>query len=364
MQIRAAAAIFVQPGQIASASLTRPLDESEVTSDLGSWIDAGNSNLLLEASGRECGTGNLTSSDLTITGLAPELEYDGSYDATSIFQLNPCASDRTWRFHGHLRWNASTPYSSTRPAWITDSIDAWAEVSAQPKFLSANFAGPLELRWITLAQADSSTRWNWSRDPLLLTTLCSQWTAFQKARGLDPHVLALDTTIRPWSLQWSTLDTALLRAVLTGAANPEIVFNRGDTVWIPDDHETWIKAQVASTGADQTSNPDLYAASREQFGSEPTSFAQTPMYLWSFVADSWFILDQVSTDTAEVQVGILDIAGPVRIELALAGTCPGQRAWLHEGGSNRSQLPHGNVGPLDGFVCEVHVDTVSFPVGK
>jgi hypothetical protein len=328
------------------------------------WIDRANSSFSIEENSPTCLDSIFYRVSSTLLSF-PSLHSDWTYPTESNSTMATCGVGHTWSFHGHLRWNASSPFSAAIPLWITDSVNATGEISTAPRFLRGNISGPLDLRWSTLAQADALTRTAWSRSPSALEFLVSQWTALQARRGQDTNVLVLDTTAKPNAWRWFGLDTAILHGILATTtigsfAVAQTVFSAGDTVWLSPDSNSILQA-----GFSGTSGEDLYAAVHMMNQTGTSLAGILPLY-WSNYSN-WlsFQTRTGGTDTSGSLFYLPNGSGnPSTMEIAVAGTCPSQRVWLHEGGSNRSQLPHGNAGPLDGFVCEVHADTLSFPVGQ
>jgi len=365
-QIRASVAVFVQQGGYASATFGRPLDNANETEGAFPWIDRANSSFSIEENSPTCRDSLYHWKSRTFLPLAAS-NLDWTYSTTSNPWMASCGEGRTWRIHGHLRWNASSPFSAAIPLWITDSVNATGEISTAPRFLRGNISGPLDLRWSTLAQADALRRTAWSRSPSALEALVGEWKALQTRRGLDASVLVLDTTTKPGAWRWFDLDTGLLHEVLVSDTSivsaislPLTVFSAGDTLWLPSDPGVFIQASVSSTTGE-----DLYKAVQSQ-AAGGTSLANIRPCDWPAEANSLDLIPGYGNpDTSGYYFLVPSGSGnPSRLEIAVAGTCPSQRVWLHEGGSNRSELPHGNVGPLDGFVCEVLTDTMSFPLGK
>ncbi len=361
VQIRATVAVFVRQGASSMATFSRPIDMGAETGMHVAWIDPSNSAFRIEENSPAC----RDSLSYKTSGSIPTVYQSSnwSYTSSSNFSMASCGAGRTWRFRGHLRWNASSPFSVAEPLWVTDSVDTWGELSTTPNFLRGNLAGPLELRWSTLAQADSSTRTEWSRSPHELASLVNQWKWLQTARGREARVLALDTTSKPSAWRWFDLDTTLLRRAITSTyvLDVQTVFTAGDTIWLATDHNTWIQALATGIGA-----KDFYEAMvlNSQYGYSLASILPSE---WSSRANwqSFVAANRWGEDTAQVWFRLP--SKPMysqRVELAVAGTCPGQRTFLHQGGSNRQQLPHGNAAPMDGFVCEVLTDTISFPLGQ
>jgi hypothetical protein len=164
------------------------------------------------------------------------------------------------------------------------------------------------------------------------------------------------------------LDTALLHRILVGGIGAdvgigaaEITISAGDSLWLSRSNYLWIQAKVTGT-----TSKDLYAMvdQTDPYGASITDFAPPD---WSYRA-AWLSLGTSGYPRSDTAVTWFALPrkppNETELELAVAGTCPSQRVWLHEGGSNRSELPHGNVAPLDGFVCEVLTDTMSFPLGR
>jgi hypothetical protein len=332
------------------------------------WIDRANSGFSIVESGPTCKEWGYNLDSTGLTYLRQTSNSDWNYSVQSNSSSYSCGPERKWRIHGRLRWNASSPFSAAAPLWVTDSVNTWGEISDAPVLVRGILSGPLDLRWDTLARADSSTRSGWSLQPQKLVFLVQQWKSLQSARGRDARVLALDTTSKPIAWRWMDLDTALLHRILVGTIGAdrgfgaaEITISAGDSIWLSPSNHLWIQAMVTGT----TSN-DLYAMVDL---TDPYEESITNNYPpdWSSVA-AWLSLGTTGfprSDTADAWFALPNNNRyRSELELAVAGTCPGQRVWLHEGGSNRSQLPHGNVGPLDGFVCEVLTDTMSFPLGQ
>jgi len=342
------------------------MDNAEEMGIGARWIDGYRSIFKLDETSLGCEDSLPTRTSTEFFSLLAS-NPDWTYPETSDSWMASCGDGRTWRFHGHLRWNASSPFSAVNPLWVTDSVNSWGETSTAPVLLRGNVAGPLEVRWSTLAQADSVTRSAWSRSPGMLETLVDQWSGLQAGRSRDANVLVLDTTTNPIAWRWSPLDTGLLHAVLVSDLSisaalsaPLTVFSAGDTLWRPSGPYVYIQAGVAST-----SGEDFYKAVRLR-AAGGLSLVDISPGTWPMEASSLDLIPGFGyADTSDYYFPFPAGNGNAsKLELALAGTCPSQRTWLHEGGSNRSQLPHGNVGPLDGFVCEVQTDTMSFPLGQ
>jgi hypothetical protein len=375
-EIRAAVAVFVQPGRYGAATFSRPLDNPGEFGLTIPWIDFRNTQLTLDEGGRISAGGPLVSRSYPFDVDAYELNSSSTVE-TSLGTFNPMDSfktDRTWRFHGHLRWNASSPLSVAQPLWVTDSVDAWGEFSTTPGFVrTAGALGPLELRWKTLAWAYPKTRSKWSTDPDSLSKLAGQWAALQTARGREARVLVLDTTSRPMVWRWADLDTTLLRKVLaqnTANSTPLrtvlATFSAGDTIWTPSDHGTWIQAAISGT-----QGMDIYFAHQQTEWTQDAriladySLATTTTQDWPGTGIGATLLPHPPDSLSWIfTLGSNSAYAGYGLELAVAGTCPSQRIWFHQGASSRTQLPHGNVGPLDGFVCEMHADTMRFPFGQ
>jgi hypothetical protein len=369
VRIRAAVAVFVQQGDYATATFSRPLDAQSEKGLAVRWIDPSRSMFRVEESGPGCDDTPARRKSSSLYSFSQTSGSDWTYSTSSSSSLASCGSGSVWRLRGHLRWNASSPFSQAEPVWVTDSVDASGEISTRPMLLHENIAGPLELRWSTLARADASTRASWSRDSQTLANLVAQWKSIQTARGRDARVLASGTTAKPSVWKWSDLDTSLLRKILvsattsygTGIDGVQSAFSAGDSLWLPQDHSTWVDVFAAGT-----SRSDHFAAVRLlQLNAEsivdvsPSNWSGWTNWLNFVVGRAW------SKDTTQVFFMLPQKSQwPVRMELAVAGTCAGQRDFLHLGGTDRQKLPHGNAAPLDGFVCEVQTDTITFPLGQ
>lgn len=169
--------------------------------------------------------------------------------------------------------------------------------------------------------------------------------------------------------RWTDLDTGLLHRILTlpysyygtSLDGAHVVFTSEDTVWLPTDHGTWVEVLAAGTAGN-----DYFAAVRLLDANAASLASVSPSYWPDWT--NWLDLNTNhgwSTDTEQVLFRLPQRSQwPLNVELAIAGTCAGQREFLHLGGSDRQKLPHGNVAPLDGFVCEVQTDTISFPLGQ
>jgi len=365
-EIRAAVAVFIQAGHQANAHFSRPIDNPSEASLSVPWLDELHSEFFLEEPDRRSSIGTPPSDSLQFNLWSSEEEPN--LTETSFYSfgwLDTAAADSIWIFRGHLRWNASSPLSIADPLWVTDSFDAVAERSTSPRFLrTGGMVGTLALRWNTLADADQTTRAEWAGDPDSLVKLVQEWTDLQASRNLDPRILAPDTTQHPAAYVWGHLDTTLLRRILDpltvgGSVAAAVVFAANDTIWAPSDQPTWIQTSVFGT-----QGRDFYIAHQVAYERYYSSLAVATVSDWPGPPGVAMLLPS-SSDSGSVAWYIQGTEWTgVRLELAVQGTCPSQMVWLHEGGSNRSQLPHGNVAPLDGFVCEVHTDTISFPLGQ
>jgi hypothetical protein len=343
VQIRAAAAVFVQPGKPAEAAFTRPLDGASESQATIPWIDAKDSTLWVEETCRD----KTRSSSFTGLSYATSDKWSASLASST---MDSCATGRTWRFRGHLRWNASSPFSLADPLYATDSVDVQAETSTAPVFTRTGLYGSVETRWRELALSNDATRRRWSQSPDSLVALAARWKALQSRRGLASTVLYQSAPVE--------LDTALLRSVLSYTGIAMVALSPTDTLWLPSDRFSLVQANVAAT-----TGFDFYRASLTRWSRSSFSLTDIVVPFWAYDADWIAPRPGSGSDTVgtafyawrEYSQGIL--------ELAVAGTCDGQRAWLHEGGSNRYDLPHGNAGPFDGFVCEVRTDTMTFVLG-
>lgn len=359
-------ALFVEQNGTATATFSRPMDVRAEKGMSVHWIDPNDSRLRIEEAGPGCLDTSGYRKSTSLHSFDQTSASDWSYSTYSSSSLASCGNGRSWRFRGHLRWNASSPFSQTEPVWVTDSVDAWGETSTSPVFLRGNLVGPLELRWSRLADADSATRASWSKSSSMLVGLVDEWKSIQASRGRNASVLALDTAQKTKAWRWHDLDTVLLHRVLASKIRIDrdhellrTVFSAGDSLWPPVDHYAWIEAQVTGTAS-----ADMYAAVDRRRANASLSTV-SPSNWAGYAGQVEFESSQSPSDTARVWYLVYDKAWNYStIELAVAGTCAGQRDFLHLGGSNRQKLPHGNVAPLDGFVCEVRTDTVSFPVGQ
>ena len=223
------------------------------------WIDTGSSVLYLQETASGCAESAI--------GRRRSLHWSsvGGLRSYSDFgdTLDTCTTGQTWHLRGHLRWNASSPYSETEPWMISDSIDAVSEPSTTPLFDRGTCTAPLELRWSDLAWTDSSSRCDMSRYTSL-ESIALDWESLQKKRGLA-----------------TALDTAQLRSYLAGFCGEGVTitlqtrFPCGDSLWSAVDHPSWVRADLSGT-----ESTDLFKAAALRTP-DSSSLIRTPLRLWS-----------------------------------------------------------------------------------
>jgi len=267
--------------------------------------------------------------------------------------------DSVGEVHARLRWNASLPWNAAGP-WVTDSFEVVPELSTTPRFLRSPGLANLAVRWPSLARADSATRVQWASDGHQLEILVSDWNSIQSTRGLDSQVLALDTS--DWIYRKVDLDSSHLASLLLGKRRSSllVVVRMADTLYLPMGSEGWLQFHVRGT-----QNLPFYEATSTIYAMESIPFPE-----WGFVSDRVGLdrgrpgLIAHPGDSVDLAFSIFHQSsnGGDFLELAVAGTCPSQCAWLKGGGTPRTRRPWGNAAPFDGFVCRVSIDTLSFPL--
>ena len=345
-QIRATLTGFVGAGIAPEIWISRPYDSPvEVGAGLP-WLQVEASSLELAA---------IDSSGRLRTRV---LEVQSLPGFRGLFQSGNWSPWKAWRAQGELRWNASAPYSMDAAGWVVDSFSVDAQESESPLFDRTAVRGSIGLRWPRLAISEAESLLVWARIPDSVQSLRDDWKQLCAGRGLDDdRVLMWDTTGIQKAWRWKNIDTSDVRRLMEGRAAAETIFAAGDSIWIPLAGRSLVSIRLQAPLV----RPFLLHESRADRigptglilpGSAPNGRVYPRDGSYSQMV---YVLDPRSHPVSS--------NAPIRILLQITGTCPAFQEWRKYGSTSRFQKSTGNVAPFDGYLCEVHPDTMSFPEG-
>lgn len=334
--LRAAGTGFLLQEGVNTLHLSRPVSDSAELEIQLPWIDP-RSRLCLESDADKSFLA-CTSLEDTRRGLHAEADFYGKPGAAQL------------RLHGNLQWNASSPFSLANPVWIYESMDAPVEAGEALAIDTTTLLADLPMRWPRLAGCDSTEQRSLAAKPDSVTRLLDDWRALNLQRKRSPQV-KVGATLADTSRPWQELDTTSLRRILQDSLRAFVAVQVGDTL-----HPALYSWNFLVFDLDSPPTLPYFVDQRQPYAHWPPS-------PWNIRADntaqyppSWY-----KRLFLRVSLPFADDSGSVEA-LQITGSCPAFQTWRQYGFSNRLSRPHGNLDPLDGYLCLLKPHRINFPL--